>query len=146
MPPKQCPNCGRFLSSALVDALPEGEQPCPGCAEPLAAGMFADSAAPDADPGTSGSIRPPDLAPSEVRGTPDVLDGWDRDAGPAEIAAWARDDPPFPTDAVAVAASAFGGAVMGAALLRRRGTGALIGGLLGALVAALVRRIWRSPD
>jgi hypothetical protein len=135
--PKQCPNCGRFLKNALVDALAEGPQPCPGCTEPLTSDQFDEEA----------SVRPPDLTPAEVRDdASDVLEGWDRDADAAEIAAWDRDQPPFPTDAAVVAGSGLVGALLGAVATPRRVRGALIGGLLGVLVAAVARRIWQLPD
>ena len=136
MPPKQCPNCGRFLKNVLVERLAEGEQPCPGCDQALTADLFG---------GTS--VRPPDLPPDEVRDdASDVLDGWDRGASAAEMAGWAKDQPPFPTDAVTVAASGLGGMLVGGLLLRHRLRGVLLGGLIGVVAAAVVRQVWRLPD
>ncbi len=139
MPPTQCPNCGRFLKNALVERLAEGAQPCPGCEVALTADMF--------DGGPAASVRPPDLYPAEVRDdASEVLDGWDRGASAAEIASWAQDRPPFPTDTVAVAAGALGGALLGAVFAGRRIRGGVLGGVLGAVAAAVVRRVWRLPD
>lgn len=139
MPPTQCPNCGRFLKNALVERLDEGDQPCPGCEVALTADMFTD------DPSTS--VRPPDLYPAEVRDdASDVLDGWDRGAGAAEIASWAQDRRPFPTDTVVVAAGTLGGALLGAGVSTHRLRGGLFGGMVGAVLAALIRRVWRLPD
>ena len=168
MPPKQCPYCGRFLKNALVEGLAEGAQPCPGCQATLASELFdaasgsAEGAAstPSADgspaagaaiweptEGGAGSVRPPDLRPDEVRDDgSDVLESWDRGAGPAEIASWDQDGRPFPIDAVVVAASGLVGGVVGGLLLRHRLRGALVGGLLGAVVAAVIRQVWRLPD
>jgi hypothetical protein len=137
VPPKQCPNCGRFLKNALVDALAEGPQPCPGCDESLSSDGL-DGAV---------SVRPPDLEPGDVRDdASDVLEGWDRGADAAEIAAWNEDQPPFPTDAVVVAASGLAGALLGALASSRRLRGALLGATAGVLVGAILRRIWRLPD
>lgn len=137
MAPKQCPNCGRFLKNALVDSLAEGPQPCPGCTEPLTSELFDDDA----------SVRPPDLEPGEVRDdASDVLEGWDRGADAAEIAAWDEDHAPFPTDAAVVAGSGLVGALLGAVVAQRRVRGALLGGIVGVLVAAIARRIWQLPD
>lgn len=139
VPPMQCPNCGRFLKNALVESLAEGDQPCPGCEVALTADMF------DAD--ASASVRPPDLYPAEVRDdASDVLDGWDRGASAAEIASWAQDHRPFPTDTVAVAAGALGGVLFGAAVTRHRIRGGVLGGLVGAVVAAVIRQVWRLQD
>ena len=148
MAPKQCPNCGRFLSNALVEGLADGSAPCPGCEVQLTAGLFGDRAGPDGtDDLAAPSVRPPDLPPEQVRDdASDVLDGWDRGAGAAEIASWAQDRRPFPTDTVVVASGALGGALLGAVLTPRRGRGAVVGALLGLLVAAGLRRIWQLQE
>lgn len=155
MPPKQCPNCGRFLKNVLVEALEDGPQPCPGCAEPLTpdllgrdSGTVADGAGHRAGSGDGGaSVRPPDLDPGDVRDdASDVLEGWDRGADAAEIATWNEDHAPLPVDAIVVGGSGLVGALLGAVLLRRRVRGALVGGLFGVLAAAVARRIWRLPD
>lgn len=143
MAPKQCPNCSRFLRNALVDGLVDGPAPCPGCDEELTAELFAAPAtgpADDAEP----SVRPPDLPPDQVRDdASDVLAGWDRGAGAAEIASWTQDRRPFPTDTVVVVSGAVAGALLGAALTPRRGRGALLGGVAGLLGAAGIRRVWQ---
>jgi len=137
---KQCPNCGRFLSNALVEGLAEGPAPCPGCEVELTAAMFGEA---DDHP----SVRPPDLEPEVVRDdASDVLAGWDAGAGAEEIASWTRDRPPFPTDTVAVASSLVGGALLGAALTTRRLRGAIVGGLIGAAIAAVARQLWRLQE
>lgn len=169
MPPTQCPECGRFLKDALVAALEHEPQPCPGCGIELTAAMLAegatepDDAAP-AEPtdttepagdvpaeqggdraGAPSSVRPPDLSPRAVRevGT-DALDGWDIGVDPSEVAAWRRDDRPFPTDTVVVLAGGAAGALLGGGLwARHRVSGAAIGALAGLVVAAVSRRIWR---
>ncbi len=142
MAPQQCPNCGRFLRNALVQGLADGPAPCPGCGTELTADTFGVAAGTD-----PASVRPPDLPPAEVRDDRgDVLTGWDVDADAEELAGWRDDRAPFPTDALAVASSAAGGALLGAILLRRRIVGALLGGILGALVAGIVRQLWRAPD
>lgn len=162
MPPKQCPMCGRFLKNILVTRLAEGEQPCPGCGDALTADMFGGADGPLSATGTpadaapvggatsdeaKASVRPPDLPPDEVRDdASDVLDGWDRGASAAEMAGWAQDRSPFPTDAVVVAATGFGGMLVGGLLLRDRLRGVVLGGLLGVVVAAVVRQVWRLPD
>jgi len=162
VPPKQCPYCGRFLKNALVEGLAEGAQPCPGCQATLTSELFdaasapvagaasapsADAAISEPTEGGSGSVRPPDLRPDEVRDhASDVLEGWDRGVSAAEIAGWDHDHRSLPIDAVVVAAGGLVGGVVGALLLRHRLRGALVGGLFGAVVAAVVRQVWRLPD
>jgi hypothetical protein len=154
VPPAQCPHCGRFLKQALVDALADEPAPCPRCEAPLRAEDFATTSAepaerPAAAAVTVGaadrapvvaSVRPPDLAPDEVRD--DVLAGWDAGVS-AVVGGPRRDEPPFPTDTVVVASAAVAGAIAGSLLDRRRVRGALLGGLGAATLAAVVRRIWR---
>ncbi len=50
MPPRQCPECGRFLRKDLVEALASGPQPCPRCEAPLTAEMFREAGAPPSEP------------------------------------------------------------------------------------------------
>jgi hypothetical protein len=166
VPPAQCPHCGRFLKQALVEALVDEPAPCPRCEAPLRAEDFvapaagtaeaaepAVEAAEPAEPaaelaavGAAGrstaatSVRPPDLEPGEVRD--DVLAGWDTGVN-AMVAVGRRDEPPFPTDTVVVAAAAATGAIAGALIDRRRVRGAVLGGLGAATLAAVVRRVWR---
>lgn len=90
-----------------------------------------------------GSVRPPDLAPDEVRTADDVLAGWDVDADAADLARWQVDRPPFPTDTVVVVGAKVLGAVIGAAVDRRRGRGFVLGAAAGFTVAMVARRLWR---
>jgi hypothetical protein len=158
--PQQCPACGRFLKNGLVQSLIDGDQPCPRCDATLTAEMFgvgrpAGEPAPDPTPagvqrvaaeGGDASVRPPDLAPEQVRDDGDVLAGWDVGADAAEIASWNHDRAPFPTDTVVVAAGAVLGGVLGAILLPVRLKGAVIGAGLGIGVGAAVRQVWRLTD
>ncbi len=50
MPPKRCPECGRFLSNELVASLADTSQPCPRCETPLEADKLV---------GGSGAARRP---------------------------------------------------------------------------------------
>ena len=202
MPPKRCPECGRFLSNELVAALADSSLPCPRCETPLEvdelvggtsasrrsprrqaspAGPAVEAAASTAPPpvaatpapaaeaievpsaaadsgaaaasgdegaaGTAASIRPPDLDPHEVQAPGgDVLAGWDVGVTPAEIDSWRADRRPFPADAVAVAAGAVLGSVLGVAVTeRRRVLGAVLGGLGGIAAVGAVRRLWELP-
>lgn len=99
----------------------------------------------DATPVTTdaNSVRPPDLAPDEVRTADDVLAGWDTDVDAADLARWQVDRPPFPTDLVVVAGAKVLGAAIGAAVDRRRGRGLVLGAVAGLTVAVVARRIWR---
>ena len=96
---------------------------------------------------TAASIRPPDLDPREVQAPgDDVLAGWDVGVTPAEIDSWRADRRPFPVDAVAVAAGAVLGSVLGVAVTeRRRVLGAALGGLGGIAAVGAVRRLWELP-
>lgn len=153
MAPQQCPACGRFLKNDLVQSLAHGDQPCPRCAETLTAEMFGVGVLDPVGPSTTSaargddaSVRPPDLAPEQVRDDGDVLAGWDVGADAAEIASWNRDRAPFPTDTVVVVAGAVLGGVLGATILRSRLKGAVIGTGLGIGVGAAVRQVWRLTD
>ncbi len=149
MPPRQCPECGRFLKNALVEHLAEAAQPCPGCATVLTAAMFdAPTARDAADTEPAVSVRPPDLEPETVRDADrDVLAGWDVGATAAEVASWREDRAPFPVDASVVAAGALLGAGLGVLGDRdRRARGGAIGLAAGVTTAVVVRRLWRlSP-
>jgi hypothetical protein len=95
-----------------------------------------------ADPGPS--VRPPDLAPDEVRGSDrDVLAGWDVDADVAELTAWQVDRAPFPTDLVVVVAAKAVGAAVGVAIDRRPVRGFVLGAGAGLAAAVVARRLWR---
>ena len=171
MPPKRCPECGRFLSNALVASSAVEPVPCPRCGtllEPdIVAGRGsdwepadepepadADAASPadtDADAASpadadadGSSVRPPDLDPASVRTSPEnVLDGWDVGASGAEVASWRRDRRPFPVDTVVVAGAAVAGAAVGAALSHRHRVAWSAGAsLAGAVTAGAARRIW----
>ncbi len=153
MAPQQCPACGRFLKNDLVQSLADGDQPCPRCAATLTGEMFGVGATdpvgtpPTAEArGDDASVRPPDLAPEQVRDDGDVLAGWDVGADAAEIATWNHDRAPFPTDTVVVAAGAVLGGVLGATVLPSRLKGAVIGTGLGIGVGAAVRQVWRLTD
>ena len=120
MPPKRCPECGRFLSNEFVVSLATASAPCPRCEAPLtpdtvvggSARSQRTAAASDAR-GDDGSVRPPDLDPSEVRSQDvDVLAGWDLGATPEEVASWRVDRRPFPVDTVTVVAGSVLGAVL----------------------------------
>ncbi|MCA1782296.1 MAG: hypothetical protein LC679_09030 [Intrasporangiaceae bacterium] len=160
MAPRQCPACGRFLKNDLVQSLADGDQPCPGCETTLTAAMLgaavgdpAPAAVGAAEPAAApkvgradASVRPPDLAPEQVRDDGDVLAGWDVGADAAEIASWNHDRAPFPTDTVVVAAGAVLGGVLGATVVSARLKGAVIGTGLGIGVGAVVRQVWRLTD
>lgn len=148
MPPTQCPECGRFLKKVLVAGLEQASAPCPGCSVQLTAAMFLLS--------EDDSVRPPDLAPDEVRDPPaatapgsvdgDVLAGWDTGVDAAEIASWRKDRRPFPTDTIVIAGAGAAGLLIGMFVRSdRRGSGAVLGLLAGVVGAAVVRRIWRLP-
>lgn len=144
MAPRQCPACGRFLKRELVEQLVDGERTCPRCEATLNADMFDDD-----DPSseaTGASVRPPDLAPAQVREEPDVLADWDAGADAAEVASWNRDRAPFPIDAVVVLGGTVLGALVGAAAPGPRLRGAAIGGGVGFGVTATVRQVWRLRD
>ena len=146
MPPRQCPQCGRFLKNALVDGLAHASQPCPGCATVLTAAMFEPVAEPPAaDAASQVSVRPPDLEPESVRDPEqDVLAGWDVGATAAEMASWREDRPPFPLDAAMVAGGALLGGLCGAlGDPQRRARGAAIGVTAGVATAVVARRLWR---
>lgn len=170
MPPKRCPECGRFLSNELVSSLASSSVPCPRCGTPLSADTIVGggggaratartqpvTAALAATPaGGNGqapqeqvlepaSVRPPDLDPSQLRSDEeDVLEGWDAGVTADEIAGWRADRRPFPTDTVVVAVAALlGGVVGGVVCEQRRGLGAGIGAAGGAVAAGVVRRVW----
>lgn len=91
------------------------------------------------------SVRPPDLSPQEVRDEPeDVLAGWDLGASEVEIAAWRRDERPFPADTIVVAGAGVLGLLLGGWFAAgHRVRAASIGAGVGLVAAAGVRRIWR---
>ncbi|MFP4311593.1 MAG: hypothetical protein ACLFS9_06365 [Nitriliruptoraceae bacterium] len=152
MPPKRCPECGRFLANDLVASLFEAPAPCPRCGvalhpdtivggerdrAPRPAVLAASSQASD-------SVRPPDLDPATVRARDDdPLAGWDAGATPEEVASWRADARPFPTDSVVVVSAAVVGGVLGAVLPERpRGSCIALGAVTGTLGAGIARRIW----
>lgn len=171
MPPKRCPECGRFLSNELVASLASSSVPCPRCDTPLSAdtvvggsgssarggprsqpavtaGAVGSAAAVDVheaqEARVGASVRPPDLDPREVQTVEDdVLAGWDVDVTADEIAGWRLDRRPFPADTVVVAVVAVLGGVLGSAVSdRRRALGAGVGVLGGAVAAGAARRVW----
>ena len=149
MPPRQCPECGRFLKNALVESLDEASQPCPGCATVLTAAMFEGPAARGAaDAESDVSVRPPDLEPETVRDVDrDVLAGWDVGATAAEVASWREDRPPLPVDAAVLTSGALLGAGFGVLCdPDRRVRGGAIGLAAGVASAVVVRRLWRLPS
>ncbi|MFA9447019.1 hypothetical protein [Egicoccus sp. AB-alg6-2] len=106
--------------------------------------MSTDDVATDANgSGAPASIRPPDLAPDEVRGNEDVLAGWDTDVDVADLARWQVDRAPFPTDAVVVVGAKVAGALIGAAVDQRRGRGFVVGAMAGLAAGVVTRRLWR---
>lgn len=124
MPPNQCPACGRFLRTSLVEGLAVGSVPCPGCGERLEAAMFGRSVAWDHDP----------------------LADWDHGVGPSEIAGWRLDEPPLPADGLVVLGSALVGGLLGLAFAEgRRGRAVAAGSVCGAVGGGLARRVWRLP-
>ncbi|MFP4149853.1 MAG: hypothetical protein ACLFUG_05785 [Nitriliruptoraceae bacterium] len=152
MPPKRCPECGRFLANDLVASLAEAPAPCPRCGVTLhpdtivggerdrparTTAHAASSEAPD-------SVRPPDLDPATVRARDDdPLAGWDAGATPEEVASWRADVRPFPTDTLVVASGAVVGGLLGAVLPERpRGRCIALGAATGTLGAGIARRIW----
>jgi len=167
VPPKRCPDCGRFLANDLVTSLADAPAPCPRCGielrpETIVGGERARRPrpsrptveAPEAPGGpeapqapgsdAADSIRPPDLDPQAVR-TPDedVLAGWDVGASAEEVASWQHDQRPFPTDTVVVLGAAVCGGLLGVLLTdRHRGRWAALGALGGVLGAGTARRIW----
>ena len=158
MPPKQCPECGRFLKNAFIDALGDIGTPCPRCEGTLTASMFegSDDAAgpatrsepmlvPAGGAGDEVSVRPPDLEPEAVRDrSPDVLAGWDVGVGEAEVASWRQDRRPVPVDTLVVVGAGVAGVVAGLLLLpEHRLRGASFGALGGFAGAATARRVWR---
>ncbi len=150
MPPRKCPECGRFLKNALVDDLVRAPVPCPKCGVELTAEMFGLAAEPAAaapavpSPATAAaaSIRPPDLRPDTVRDRQDPLAGWDVGVPPPVV----EDRRPFPTDTVLVAAGAVVGGVAGTLATDRRARGGVLGALAGLVAAGVVRRVWLLPD
>jgi hypothetical protein len=155
--PAPCPRCGIELSAAMFPAVPgadDGPPPAPPAAlaeAPAAPSVIpATPVAPEAPsirppdlPPAAPSIRPPDLPPADVRDEPDPLAGWD--AGVPSGAAVVRDERPFPTDTVAVAAATVAGAALGAVFGRRPVRDAVLAGLGGAVGAGVARRIWQLP-
>jgi hypothetical protein len=147
VPPKRCPECGRFLSNELVSRLAEERLPCPRCETPLSADAVAGgdpSSGAARSGGDDGSIRPPDLDPHDVRDDGDeVVAGWDVGADAAEVASWADDRRPLPIDTIVVALGMAIGAAAGAILPeRRRVIGAMLGAVAGAVTAGASRRLW----
>jgi len=143
LPPKRCPECGRFLSNELVGRLAEEQLPCPRCETPLSAEAVVGGSPPDGAKG-GGSIRPPDLDPQDVRDAgDDVLSGWDPGADAAEVASWADDQRPLPVDTIVVLVGLAIGAAVGAIVPeRRRVIGAMLGAVAGAVTAGASRRLW----
>lgn len=159
--PAPCPRCDEPLTLADLPGMGAEREGAPAPSAPAtttatAPPEAADGAASDVveAPGSdvveapdgsdpAPSVRPPDLEPETVRD--DVLAGWDVGVGPNGRAAWSDDRRPFPLDTVVVAGTAAAGLLVGAAVDRRRGRGALVGAVGGGLTAALARRIWRLP-
>lgn len=154
VPPKQCPECGRFLKNVFVVSLGDGDQPCPGCGHVLTVSDFA-SASPLTDPARqrakpvgsaarpeapSGGSEPSGKTVSSDTGARDVLDGWDA-AGIDER--WREDRPPFPQDLAWLAGSAIAGGIVGALASQRKIRGGTLGVVAGAAAAAFARKIWR---
>jgi hypothetical protein len=148
VPPKQCPECRRFLVDAFIEALDVSGTPCPRCGGTLTASMFEDGDAqvlvPAGGAGDEVSIRPPDLEPEAVRDRSlDVLAGWEVGVGEAEIASWRQDRRPVPVDTLTVLGAGAAGVLLGLLLVpQRRVRGASLGALAGIVGAAAVRRVW----
>jgi hypothetical protein len=172
VPPKQCPECGRFLKNAFIQALGDRGTACPRCDRTLTAAMFEDevltggrtipvpAGGSSDDPGDGGplggseapevhepdevSVRPPDLEPDAVRDrTLDVLAGWDVGVSEAEVAAWRQDRRPFPTDTVSLIGAGATGLLLGLLLVpQHRVRGASLGALAGVVGSAVARQVW----
>lgn len=170
MPPAQCPQCGRFLARAFVQNLVTEPAACPKCGhmlspaefpdrlgqasrpagaveEPAAAAELRSSQTPDPD---AASVRPPDLDPGTVRPGEhehrDPLATWDRsDADVVQLDRFRAGRQP-PPDSAVVAGAGLAGAVVGAVVARRRGTGAAVGLAAGITAAAVARQVWRLPE
>jgi len=158
---KPCPECGRLLENAFVDALARSDAACPHCDAVLTASVFDSSAGSDDDtevearaeplrvPGRGSdndvSVRPPDLEPDMVRDRSlDVLAGWDVGVGDAEVASWRRDRRPVPVDTLVVIGAALTGLLAGLLLVpQHRARGGSLGALTGLVGAASARRVWR---
>ncbi len=151
MPPKRCPECGRFLANEVVASLDTASAPCPRCGAQLTpdvvvggtAAQHATSPAADAD-SADRSVRPPDLDPSDVqRRDLDVLSGWDVGATPEEVASWRSDRRPFPTDTVVVLGAGLAGAALAGLVAREHRAGWAAAGVIGGVgLAGAWRRIW----
>lgn len=92
MPPQQCPECGRFLSKALVDSLLQGDEPCPKCETMLTASMFYEFVAdpdeleePVDEPDDTAPVSGPDLRDEAL----DAADPAALDATPSTVTAGA---------------------------------------------------------
>lgn len=164
MPPKQCPECGRFLSRAFIASLKVETAPCPKCATPLPAALFgvpeADVAPTgrDEEPANAAQLRaetpmmsedltdpPPPPPPTVASSTPasppaSTLAGWD-DHETLEPSAGGA-----PPDAAIVAGAGVFGALVGMLVASRRGRGGLLGLIAGVLAAAVARRVWELDD
>ncbi len=170
MPPAQCPECGRFLAKAFVQNLATEPADCPKCGlrlssahfpevlgqaaspegpseEPAGAAELRDDTTPDPD---DLSVRPPDLDPGQVRTTDDggrdPLQGWDPpDADVVALDQFRAGRQP-PPDAAILAGAGLAGAVAGALVADRRGTGVAVGLAIGVAAGAVARQVWRLPD
>ncbi|MEX2324255.1 MAG: hypothetical protein WD576_00765 [Nitriliruptoraceae bacterium] len=150
MPPKQCPDCGRFLKNVFVASLSDDDQPCPGCGNVLTAAAFdhdnTTTKSPDSTtetgPSTDKAGAGPQGPDSESDATPtrDVLQGWDADGSDER---WRDDRPPFPQDLAWLAGAAAAGTLVGVAVSRRRLRGGILGLLAGAAAATAARQMWR---
>jgi hypothetical protein len=150
--PTPCPSCEAGLVAGMFAVNEEGGSVA-GPA-PAASGLEPAIAPPDMKEtgaehpttelpsfaGEEASVRPPDLRPDAVRDAAgDVLEGWDRGAGPVMVV----DRAPIPTDAIVLAGAGLAGAVLGALFGERGCRGAVLGAAGGVLGAAVARRIWR---
>lgn len=168
MPPAQCPECGRFLAKAFVQGLATEPNDCPKCGlrlsaahfpetlgqaaapagpaeEPAAAAALRHESTPDPD---AESVRPPDLDPGDVRVADgaDPLEDWDASGGDIVELDQFRAGRRPPPDGAIVAGAGAAGALIGAMLARRWGTGVVVGFAAGVAAAAASRQVWRLPE
>jgi len=152
VPPKQCPECGRFLRNDYVTALANGPAPCPRCGTELTAAAV--DAADSAEGVAAGaSVRPadatvevdvaeaeaPSVRPPDAEPVADVLSGWDPDGYTPQSLDDLRAADRTPQMAAAGAAA---GALAGLVFLPgRRSKGVLLGGLAGALAGVAAARL-----
>lgn len=81
MPPKRCPECGRFLSNEFVASLADASLPCPRCETPLEADALVGGARSSRRAPRDRAAEPRGLTASAVDAGPRHGDGGDRGGG-----------------------------------------------------------------